>query len=36
LSKAVGLARKRGYTQPHPREDLSGLEGVRVEGRVLR
>jgi homoserine O-acetyltransferase len=29
LSKAVHLARERGYTEPHPREDLSGLDVAR-------
>ncbi|MFY0580554.1 hypothetical protein ACN28S_45565 [Cystobacter fuscus] len=29
LSKAVGLTRERGYTEPHPHEELSGLEVAR-------
>ncbi|WP_395838784.1 alpha/beta fold hydrolase [Cystobacter fuscus] len=29
LSKAVGLVREQGYTEQHPREELSGLEVAR-------
>jgi aspartokinase/homoserine dehydrogenase 1 len=29
LSEAVAEARRRGYTEPHPREDLSGLDAAR-------
>jgi len=29
LSVAVGTARDRGYTEPHPRDDLSGLDVAR-------
>jgi len=29
LSTAVRLARERGYTEPHPRDDLSGLDVAR-------
>ncbi|WNG44683.1 alpha/beta fold hydrolase [Archangium minus] len=29
LSKAVRLARERGYTEPHPRDDLLGLDVAR-------
>src|SRR5262249_58362990 len=29
LSAAVRSARERGYTEPHPRDDLSGLDVAR-------
>ncbi|MDC0710630.1 alpha/beta fold hydrolase [Stigmatella sp. ncwal1] len=29
LSRAVRLAKERGYTEPHPREDLMGLDVAR-------
>jgi aspartokinase/homoserine dehydrogenase 1 len=29
LSEAVATARERGYTEPHPRDDLSGLDAAR-------
>lgn len=29
LSRAVRVARERGYTEPHPREDLSGTDVAR-------
>ncbi len=29
LSEAVATAREKGYTEPHPRDDLSGLDAAR-------
>lgn len=29
LSRAVAMARERGYTEPHPRDDLAGLDAAR-------
>ncbi|MGA9523775.1 MAG: bifunctional aspartate kinase/homoserine dehydrogenase I [Myxococcaceae bacterium] len=34
LSQAVRTARERGYTEPHPRDDLSGLDVAR-KGLIL-
>jgi aspartokinase/homoserine dehydrogenase 1 len=34
LSKAVAVAREKGYTEPHPRDDLSGLDVAR-KGLIL-
>lgn len=34
LSKAVAVAKEKGYTEPHPRDDLSGLDVAR-KGLIL-